>query len=672
MTVSASEPKSISEVAARLDSPGRGRAFGRSNKLRRLIRFDAPQKVASSFKPPRRRSWAIRGLAALLAIAGVFWWVLNHRGPTLTRRPGQLVAEFSLLDVRTRQMSGIADHEGSVLVIVFVGTTCPVGDLYMPRLNSLAREYEPRRVDFVAINSNDSESVEDVAEYARRSRAIFPFLKDPGNVVADQLLAERTCEALVIDGSGRLRYRGAIDDQYGLGSRRDSPAREYLTDAIEAVIAGRNVTTEMTQVVGCPIERKTPRKAGAPFRTAGSPEKKRDQDGRQQPSLAAAAGTERAVTYADIAPILHNRCASCHRQGQVAPFSLLTYEQARRWSSSIDEVIADRRMPPWHADPRFGHFANDRSLTERERSLLNAWIDAGTPPGDLATAPVPPKYPQGWSIGTPDIVYEMPEPFLVPAEGTVPIQHFRVKTNLTQPLYIQAAEARPGDRAIVHHICIYIDDYNKEPGDGPRDKNLLVAYTPGDMPSVYAPGIAKKIAPGVDLTFEVHYTPVGQVRFDRTTVGVILAKERPRHAAKTRGISGLDLRIPAGAADHVARAARTFHRDIHLLSMAPHMHLRGKSFTYTAYFPDGTSEILLSVPKYDFNWQSVYRLSEPKLLPAGTTLECKAHFDNSAANPANPNPGKTVVWGEQTWDEMLIGFIDYYEDRPIRAGSFPR
>lgn len=665
MTVSASGRRALKRVI----SPGPIQTPRRAERFGRLVRFDSPANAISAVRSSRARVRAVRGLAVLLVIAGAAFGIWSLRAPALTRRPGQRVADFGLIDARTGQINRLSAHEGNAVVIVFVGTSCPIGDLYMPRLLALSQKYESRFVDFLAINSNASETVEDVAEYARRSEAIFPILKDTDNLVADQLLAERTCEALVIDRSGRLRYRGAIDDQYGPGTHRDSPTCHYLVDAIEAVLAGRKVTPEITQVVGCPIERKSPRKTSPSVRQGVSPGTTR-AEGRKSSSLSTAASGTSAVTYAmDVAPILHHKCATCHRQGQVAPFSLLSYEQARRWAISIGEVIADHRMPPWHADPRYGRFANDRSLTGRERSLLNAWIDAGTPAGDLTQAPAAPKYPQGWSIGTPDLVFEMPEPFLVPAEGTLPIQHFRVRTTHSEDLYIQAAEARPGDRSVVHHICIYVDDYKKEPGDSPRDKNLLVAYTPGDMPSVYAPGIAKKITPGVDLIFEVHYTPVGQVRFDRTTVGVILANDRPQHAAKTRGIAGMNLKIPPGAADHVEQAERTFQTDIRLLSMAPHMHLRGKSFTYTAHYPKGESEILLSVPRYDFNWQSAYRLAEPKLLPKGTILRCEAHFDNSAANRANPDPSRTVVWGEQTWDEMLIGFIDYYEDAPIAGGS---
>jgi hypothetical protein len=581
------------------------------------------------------------------------------------------VDDFELVDVRTGQPNRLSEHTGELVVIVFTGTSCPVGELYLPRLNALANDYDRRGVNFVAVNSNDSESAADVADHAWRSRIGFPVLKDIDNRVADQLLAERTCEALVIDRRRRLRYRGAIDDQYGLGSRRDAPVHHYLADAIDAVLAGKTVSPALTQVVGCPIERKAAPRAARPLSRRDSLDKSVRPPPIESPAWQPlAAGSP--VTYAEhIAPILHARCAACHRQGEVAPFPLLTYEHARRWATSIAEVIADGRMPPWHADPRYGHFANDRSLSDRERYLLDQWIEQGTPAGELAKAPKPPSFPHGWSIGTPDLIYEMPEAFPVPAEGTVPIQHFRVPTMHTGDLYIQAAEVRPGDRSVIHHICIYIDSEKKKSHARVKDKNLLVAYGPGDIPSVFPAGIARKIPRGCELEFEVHYTPIGQVRFDRSSVGVIFAKERPGHVAVTRGISAPGLKIPPGAIDHVERSFWLVSRDSHLLSLTPHMHLRGQSFVYTAHYPGGRAEILLSVPHYDFNWQSVYRLAEPKRLPAGTTLACEAHFDNSPSNPANPDPSKTVIWGDQTWDEMMIGFVDYYEDQSETRSKLP-
>jgi hypothetical protein len=617
-----------------------------------------------SRRPIRILSW----LLFFAAIALGAWWFQRHRTSSLDRSPGGLIADFEIRDARTGQLHRLSQHRGRVVAIMILGTSCPVGDLYMPRLAQLARDFEMRDVDFLGINSNASDSIDDVAEHARRSQATFPVLKDPENRVADQLLAERTCEALVIDGQGRLRYRGAIDDQYGLGTRRDSPQHHYLIEAIESVLAGREVRPAMTPVVGCPIERTNPTKVRR-LRTSRDPAVKAGSSKEENATPAEPALDPGPVTYArDVASILHRRCAACHRQGQVAPFPLLTYNHARRRAASIAEVIADGRMPPWHADPRFGRFSNDRSLSARERAILTAWIEQGTPPGDLSQAPSPPELPQDWSIGAPDVVFELPEPFMVPAEGTVPIKHFRMPTNLKEDLWIQAAEPRPGDRAVVHHILVYLENRPKPPAKQ-KTKSFLAVYLPGDVPTVFPPGIAKQIPAGSDLAFEVHYTPIGRPRFDRSAVGFILAKQPPVHQARTKGIPQHNLRIPPGARDHVERAAWSIPNDIQLLSLLPHMHLRGKSFSYTAQYPDGTSEILLYVPNYDFNSQNIYRLAEPKLMPKGTTIHCEAHYDNSAENPANPDPSRTVLWGEQTWDEMLWGLLDYIDVEPIQSGQ---
>jgi hypothetical protein len=592
-------------------------------------------------------------------VLGLVWMLGRGRGP-LDRAPGRAVGDFALKEVSTRRLYRLSQHRGRVVVIVFIGTDCPIGGLYMPRLTALAAAYAGRGVDFVVIDSNASESIEDVAAYAREAGANFPVLKDPENRVADQLLVERTCEALVIDRWGLLRYRGAIDDQYSPGRQRGGPQHNYLADAIEAVLRGRAVEPETTPVAGCPIERTRPMMARRPGSARVS--LPREGDVATAPTACCVDQSLAApVTYAaEVAPILHARCAPCHRPGQVAPFSLLTFDHARRWATSIAEVISDGRMPPWYADPRHGRFANDRSLTPRERSMLLSWVEQGAPPGDLSEAPRPPRFAQDWSIGKPDVVFEMPVPIAVPGEGTVPIHRVRVATHLAEDLFIQAAEIRPGDRAVVHHICVFVEDRSKPLEPSYRAQNLLAAYTPGDRPSVYPSGVAKRIPRGADLLFEVHYTPIGKARFDRSALGLVVSPKPPRHVAVTRGIPNHKLRIPPGDPDYVLSAGWKTDREIRLLSLSPHMHLRGKSFTYSATYPDGREEILLSVPRYDFNWQCAYRLIEPKTMPKGTWIECEAHFDNSADNPANPDPTRTVVWGEQSWDEMMIGFIDYY------------
>jgi hypothetical protein len=371
------------------------------------------------------------------------------------------------------------------------------------------------------------------------------------------------------------------------------------------------------------------------------------------------------VTYtADISAILRDKCQGCHSPGQIAPFSLLTYDQACRWKLAIKEVVAARRMPPWHADPRHGVFSNDRGLTPRQRASLLAWVDQGTPLGE------PDAFRMGWTIGSPDAVFTMTEPFTVPAQGVLSYQKFRVPTNFGRDVWVQALEARPGNRKVVHHVCVYLD--GKTPNEeGKAERPELVCYAPGDLPSIFPPGTAKLVPAGATLVIEVHYTPVGVAASDQSSVGMIFAREPVKRRAVTKGISDKGLVIPPGAKDYEARSSFTFPFDARLLSLSPHMHLRGKDFRYTATYPDGRSEILLSIPSYDFAWQSVYRLATPKAMPRGTRIDCLAHFDNSPDNPNNPDPKAEVRWGDQTWDEMMIGYIDYDVDEPGALAGRP-
>jgi peroxiredoxin len=575
----------------------------------------------------------------------------------LSRGVGKSVADFQLTDVTTGKMVSLYSFRGKkAAVIVFDGADCPVANLYMPRLVELAKAYQDKGVVFLLINANAHESAEAIAEHARSHKIDFPVLKDDRNVVADQLQAARTCEAMVLDGRAVLRYRGAIDDQYGLGARRPEPSKRYVVEALEAILGGKETETTGSSVVGCPIDRveakDTALKVPRIRSTAGEIIKARKEiDAKETVTVG-------SVTYAsDVAAILQNKCQSCHRPKQAAPFSLLSYDDAKRWSRSIREVVDDRRMPPWHADPRYGHFENDRSLSSRERAVLLAWVDQGSPLGDPKVIPASRSFVEGWTIGTPDVVFSIPEQ-TVQAQGKVNYQYFRVPTGFTEDKWVSAIEPHPGDRSVVHHIIVFLDDKS-----GRREH--LAGYAPGEMPSVFPTGIGKRIPAGAELVFQVHYTPTGKIKTDKSVVGFVFAKEPPQHRAITHGIANPRFEIPAGDPNYEVRSNWTVRDDSHLLSFMPHMHLRGKDFLYTAVYPDGRREVLLSVPAFDFAWQSYYRLAEPKALPKGTRIECVAHFDNSDGNPANPDSKSAVRWGDQTDEEMMIGYIDYMPDAPV-------
>jgi hypothetical protein len=315
-------------------------------------------------------------------------------------------------------------------------------------------------------------------------------------------------------------------------------------------------------------------------------------------------------------------------------------------------------MPPWHADPRFGHFSNDRSLTPQERATLLAWVDQGAPEGDPADLPPAKVWPEGWSIGTPDLVLKMPEPYAVKADGFLTYQHFRIKLGFPEDRWLQAAEARPSDRSVVHHIIAYVVRPGERWYNPTRDH--LCGYAPGDMPTIYPTSTAKKIPAGSDVILEIHYTPNGKVRLDQSAVGFVFAKEPIEHEARTVGIFKEDIVIAPNdpASEHLA-TGRPVRTPTRLIAFMPHMHLRGKAFDY--YLVRGgqkQADPILSVPAFDFGWQSYYHLAEPLLLQPGDSLAIRAVYDNSTANPVNPEPDKTIRWGDQTWQEMMIGYVD--------------
>jgi peroxiredoxin len=554
--------------------------------------------------------------------------------PLAASSVGKAITGFSLKDTGGKTWS-LADLKSKkAVVVVFVGTQCPINNAFMPVLAELHKTYSKQGVQLLAVNSNVQDSAEKVAEHATKHRLPFPVLRDDGNLVADLFGARRTPEAFLLDARGKIRYQGRIDDQFGIGFARPKPTRRDLALAIDELLAGKAVSQPTTPVAGCLIAR--------------APKPKKDS----------------AITYArQVSRILQKNCQECHRPGQIGPMSLLTYRDASAWSDTIREVIEERRMPPWHADPRHGKFQNDRSLSKEDRGALLAWIDAGCPRGDDKDLPAPATFAEGWRIGKPDAVFTMSNTFKVPAkaEKGIKYKYFLVPTNFEEDVWVQAAEARPGNRAVVHHIIVYAVDLKKGRSRSPDGigNDFLVAHAPGDLPSVFSPGYAKKVPKGATLAFQMHYTPNGVEQTDQSSVGLIFAKKPPQYEVRTRSIARRALRIPAGDKNFKAVASTTFADDALLISMFPHMHLRGKDFLYRVTFPDSKSETLLSVPRYDFNWQNNYRLDKSLSLPAGTRIECTAHYDNSADNPNNPDPTKEVRWGDQTWDEMMIGFVDY-------------
>ena len=366
--------------------------------------------------------------------------------------------------------------------------------------------------------------------------------------------------------------------------------------------------------------------------------------------------------------------------------AFLTYRDTRPWAKAIREAILTRKMPPWFADPRYGHFANDRSLGQQEIDTLVNWADAGAPAGDPKDAPPARAWNTGWNIAKPDAVFEMPQSFPIPASGAIEYQYVIVPTHFKEDKWVEQVEVRPGDPAHVHHAVVYIREPDSEWLNGrpqgtafglpiaksSTTSDILLVYTPGNSRDQWPAGMAKKIKAGSDFVFQMHYTANGKAAEDRTRIGLVFAKEPPKQAILTLQMGNDRFVIPPGDPNYRVQVSGTLPNDALLISMFPHMHLRGTAFEYMLVAPHGAITTLLKVNHYDFNWQLNYRLAEPRLLRAGTRLECVGYFDNSANNPRNPDPSAEVRFGEQSWEEMMIGFFDIAVDAAANKVTFFR
>jgi hypothetical protein len=440
------------------------------------------------------------------------------------------------------------------------------------------------------------------------------------------------------------------------------------------------------------------------------------QPGAQVPDRSSSAPTFNR----DIAPIFYKNCTNCHRPGEIAPMSLLTYKDARPWAKSIGNQVSRGTMPPWHADPAHGEFLNDRRLSAAEKDTIATWVSAGAPEGDPADAPPPPVYESDWNIGRPDAIFSMQEDYAVPAEGTVAYKYFEVPTQLTEDKWVQAIEVKAGNPAVVHHVIVYVrtprpaqTPQTAAPSSAPDRPRPLPLFTypegttdvpagqtggpalppeqriandrpaprplgtaiggfaPGQTLRVYQDGTAMRLPAGSTLIFQLHYTASGTATTDRTRIGVRYAKDKPATEVRFTSLINGALHIPAGAADYKVEQTMTINRDVTIWSMLPHTHVRGRRWAYDATYPDGRTETILAVPRYDFNWQTEYVFKHPLKLPKGATIHATAWYDNSASNPSNPDPAKDVWWGDQTWEEMMFTGVTYSVDAVPAAPTAP-
>lgn len=555
---------------------------------------------------------------------------------------GRQIDGFSLPDLHgnSKTLDDLAD--GPLLVVAFLGTECPLAKFYGPRLQEMSEQYADRGVRFVGINSNTQDSLTEIAGYARRHAISFPMLKDLKNEVAELLGATRTPEVFVLDDQRIVRYHGRVDAQFtfgsGVGLAQPNKARDDLKIALNQLLAGEDVTVPHTPVKGCLIGRV---KAPQPQAT---------------------------VTYAkQISRLVQKHCLQCHRTGQIAPFSMETYDDVAGWGEMIAEVVHERRMPPWHAgDQSTGDFINDARLTAEERQQFYDWVEQGCPEGDPQDMPEKRTFHEGWFTEEPfdQVIYIADEAVPVKAAGIEEYRYYEV-AGVDKDRWVEAIECMPGNHAVVHHIILYARPPGGRPiapgttGIDTQHFSWLAGFAPGTRPTDVPSGWARWVPAGYSLVFELHYTPIGTPQTDRSSVGLrfVDAADVKRVLHTSAAIKG-EFVIPAHAANFPVTATKNFEHDTTLLALFPHMHVRGKSFQYEFTFPDGHKELMLDVPTYDFNWQNSYTLREPVPIPKGTTLVARARYDNSDANLANPNPNEEVRWGAQSWEEMMIGFYD--------------
>jgi len=542
----------------------------------------------------------------------------------------------SLRDIRGSRRS-LADFLGSrAYVLAFLGVECPLANLYLPELQRLHYQFADKGVLFLAVYAHENETIDRIAMHVMERDLPFYVLRDTGQQLADQLGVTRTPEVCLLDRRFGLRYRGRISDQYGVAHRRASATRQDLSLAIDQLLSGQSIDIPRTTADGCLLNRRSSQKS------------------------------EAEVTFTrDVAPILANRCQSCHRPEGQAPFSLVDFEEVVAMAEMIREVTVERLMPPWHAVSPPGTFRNDRRLSHEEIDTIVAWVDGDRLHGDEADLPPAVEWPEKWQIGEPDVVLESPEEFKVPADGVVPYRYAAVPRELTDQTFpedrwVRAAQAVPGTRSVVHHILAFFCRrggrlYSESPDSS--DLIGLIGWAPGDPYWQLPPDVGLRIPARTRVEFELHYIPIGEPARDRSSLGLVFCDEQPSREARVVCALNIDIRLPPGAPHYRAESTYPLPCDARLLAAGPHMHLRGKSMWIDAIYPDRRRERVLNVPRYDFNWQHWYWYAEPPELPKGTKLHAVAHWDNSPQNPFNPDPTAEVVFGDQTTDEMMAPYL---------------
>lgn len=540
---------------------------------------------------------------------------------------------------QTAENFALLDHEGKFheldyycripsvkgIVLFIQGNGCPLVQKRIPELKRLQESYADKGMLFGMLNANLQDERDEIAAEAKEFAIDFPILKDESQLVAEMLGIKRTAEAFLIETkTKRIVYRGAIDDRLSYQKEKPEAEHHYLKDAIEALVAGKEITTPMTEAPGCKIS---------------LPRKKAE------------------ITYVhDVAPVLKTRCVTCHTKGGLGPFSMSSYKKVKGWSDMIAEVVMTKQMPPWHADPHVGKFSNDCGIAPEEARTLISWVNADCPRGEGADPldGYKVELPE-WHLGEPQKVISLPEQ-KIEAEGVFKYRYVNLENPFSEDVWLSATEISPGNTRVLHHVVVTAHHPEHR-----RIQKWITGYAPGTQGSTYPEQSAIKLPKGWKLKFQLHYTASGKAEADVTRLGLHYTTEPVEKEFKTAVIANSKFKIPAGANDYGVEKTHKFRKDSVLYSLNPHMHFRGKRMSFEAHYPDGRKEPILSVPNYNFNWQRTYLPEKPVNLPAGTEILIRNAWDNSALNPHNPDPNKEVRWGDQSFEEMFFATLGYVE-----------
>lgn len=560
--------------------------------------------------------------------------------------PADEVLNFALIDHQGR-LHELRRVGGKAVVLFFTANDCPVVRQSAPKLRSLREKFSERGVSVFMVNSSMADDRKSISKEAEELHIWhLPVLKDETQGVARHLGVKRTGETIAISTADwKVFYRGAIDDQLVEGAQKPKPTERYLENALNEFLEGKPIGQATTVARGCVIQ----------------------FEGGEGPDTA-------PVSYArQVAPILERKCVSCHSPGNIGSGAMTSYAKVKGRASMIEEVLLDRRMPPWDADPQVGKFSNDASLRVADAQTLLRWIHQGAPrgEGDDPLEAVKPQPAADWPLGTPDIVLRLPQPESIPATGVLEYRHIEVRAGNTNGSWIGGVWVRPGNRKVLHHVIARLKEGGTK--DHLGQDEMFAGWAPGTTQGWWPKGAGKFLPADSRFDFELHYTTSGSEQTDQTEIGLYLLPEKPPARFESVPVVNATFEIKPGDPDAQVSALYGFTRPATLYSVTPHMHLRGRWMKFEALFPDGRRELLCSIPRYDFNWQFTYVLAKPRPIPAGTWVMLTGGYDNSTNNPANPNPKKAVHWGDQTYNEMFLGWYNVgWEPEPPSQATAKR